>query len=94
MVPVDGDLYFVGAVFAFSAVSQGALLYWMKQPAKMEAIVKRASSLILGLLSYLPVTVGIVISFAFVCVGTILSYTVRQVGGKPTTKINLKVTFD
>lgn len=72
----------------------GALLYWINEPEKVKGAGWSAFKLILRLLSYPLCVVLITLMFAGLYLATIVSYTVRRVGSKPTTGFRLRASFD
>lgn len=93
MVPVVPNLTTLLALVTALIVVAG-LAYWAREPEKVKDKGRAALSLIKRVTSY-PVVVVLIVVFHFVsCLGTVVNYTVRRVGGIPVKKINLKVTFD
>lgn len=94
MILTDSSLYTLMLALAVLALSAGTLLYWINEPEKVKGAGRFAFKLILRLLSYPLCVVLITLMFAGLYLATIVSYTVRRVGSKPTTGFRLKASFD
>jgi hypothetical protein len=92
MVPLDPTSLATFLAIGLAVIFTGATIYGLPGKPVKERI-EDASKLILSLLSY-PLCV-LVITAQFMCLylGTIVSYTMRRVGGKQTTQFNLKASF-
>ena len=93
MVP-GNTLVTLATVYAICALLSLAVLYWMRNPDKMREVLRRASILILGLLSYPVVVISIILTHIFQCVVTIARYTMGRVCGQKITRFTVTVTFD
>jgi len=94
MILTDSALQTLMLALSLLALSAGTLLYWINEPEKVKGAGRFAFKLILGLLSYPLCVVIITAMFAGIYLATIVSYTVRRVGSKPTSGFSLKASFD
>lgn len=93
MVP-DSTLILLLVVYAACILLSGGVLYWNRNPEVIKKVARRASSLVLGLLSYPVVVVSIILTHVFVCIVDIARYTFGRVAGEKITRFTVKTTFD
>lgn len=93
MVPLDPASLATFFGIGLATIFVGATLYGMPGKPVKERI-EDASKLILRLLSYPLVLVCITVIFAGLYLATIVNYTARRIGGKPTARFRLRASFD
>lgn len=94
MVPVEVILFLTALALLAIAALLAAGLYWSREPVKVRNGFRRASNLILRLLSYPLCLLALTLLFIGQWLMTIVRYTAGRVRGEPMTMIKITVAFD